>query len=104
MEFVFLGCAGVLMAMLFAGWYCQRPWRALPDPVVDKLKSIPTKRPNQHLVDLVLEDGRVISRVYVAWGRFPSISPKRLFRPFRPDSVVDARPTPQKTRPDQPRS
>jgi hypothetical protein len=42
----------------------------LPDELQERLRSMPLRRRNQHLVDLVLDDGSTVSKVYVAYGRF----------------------------------
>jgi hypothetical protein len=94
MEYLAAGSAVLLSLIGFAGWYGRRPWRSLPEPVVEKLKTIPMARPrySQHLVDLVLDDGGVIRRVYVGLGRYPSLSLRRWIRPYSVNSVVDVRP------------
>jgi hypothetical protein len=40
--------------------------RALPDAVVEQVKTVAERRPNQRVVDLHLKDGRVVRRVGVA--------------------------------------
>ena len=93
MEYIFITSVSVLALLGLLGWYGRRPFRALPEPIVDKLRTIPMARPRygQHRVDLVLDDGRVIRGVYVGLGRYPSISPRRLVRRYKASSVIDVR-------------
>jgi hypothetical protein len=90
--YVFIVSAAILGLFGAVHVYSARERRALPDSVVESLKSLPEIRPGQHLVDLVLDDGRVIHRVYVAYRRWPSVSPRRIFHPYDVKRVVAARP------------
>ena len=83
--------AGLLGGLLLATRYGMMQRRALPDEVAEKLTAIPTVQPNQHLVDLVLRDGRVVRGVYIGYGRFPRLTPRRLLHPYDVKSVIDVR-------------
>lgn len=91
---LFLVGAGLLGAMALATVWVKRPWNALPESVVAELATLPQSRPRyqQHRVDLVTANGKVVQNVLVAWGRYPSISPSRALWPhrwFRSKDVVD---------------
>lgn len=47
-----------------------------------ELGAIPQIRPNQHLVDVTLADGRVVENVWVAYGQYlrPSLVARKRFR------------------------
>jgi hypothetical protein len=80
----------LMMGLLY--WYTRRSFRGLPESVAAEIRALPERGANQHLVDLELADGRIIKKVYVAWQRFPSVSPRRwLVHRYRPSAVVHAR-------------
>ena len=47
-----------------------RPSHRLPEAVRHELERIPTRHWHRHLVDLELADGRVVEKVYVAYGKY----------------------------------
>lgn len=83
--------AVIIAVFIVIALYVARPSHALPDEVAEQIRALECVRPNQHLVDLELADGTVVHRVYVAWGRYPAMSWKTLFRRYRPGDVVAAR-------------
>lgn len=93
MIYIVVVCGSILafFALLLA--FNMRASRELPPPIVEKLKGIETIRANQHLVDLTLDDGRIVKRVYVGYGRYPAMTPRRLFRPYDHHAVVDVMPS-----------
>jgi hypothetical protein len=81
----------ILLAMVVAVPYGRRPARALPDEVCVQIARLPERRKNQHVVDLHLRDGRVVRKVWIAWGRYPAlIGGRMLMGRYRPDDVVAA--------------
>ena len=91
--YVVIGCGSVVAFFVLLLALNMRPSRELPPPIVEKLKGIPTIRANQHLVDLTLDSGRIVSDVYVGYGKYPAMTPRRLFRPYDHHAVVDVRPS-----------
>lgn len=86
--------SGMLLLGLVALYaFGRRRARALPDPVCLQIASLPERRKNQHVVDLQLRDGRVVRKVWIAYGRFPAvIGGGMLFRRYQPEDVVAALP------------
>lgn len=85
--------ATILVGMVAMYVYGRRPARALPDEVCLQIASLPERRKNQHVVDLQLRDGRVVRKVWIAWGRYPAvIGGRMLLRHYRPNEVVAALP------------
>lgn len=69
----------------------RRPSRAFPDSVRAEILQLPERRPNQHVVDLELADGRMIRKVWVAWGQYPAIIGGRtLLARYRPRDTLHA--------------
>jgi hypothetical protein len=63
--------------------------RAVLDAVVEQVKTVAERRPNQRVVDLHWKHGRVVRRVWIAWDRYPAvIGGKTLIGRYRPSSVV----------------
>jgi hypothetical protein len=60
--------AVVLTGVLFLAG--TRPSRKLPESVRQELTTIPTQSWQSQVVDLQLADGRVVPKVYVAFGRY----------------------------------
>jgi hypothetical protein len=86
-----LVCGGVLAMMALVAVAGSRSWRSLPDDVCEEIAQLPMRRPNQHVVDLELKDGRQVRRVWVAWGRFPAmIGGRTITQRYRPRQVVHA--------------
>jgi len=65
--------------------------RALPESAVEDLLRIPPMRPNAHLVDLRLVDGRTIEGIHVAYGRY-LVPMRRRPELFDPKTVISAHP------------
>lgn len=83
--------AGVLAAFGLIYVVGRSPRRALPDNVVEQMKALPERRPNQRVVDLELADGRIIRKVYVAYDRYPAvIGGTMILGHYRPADVVCA--------------
>jgi hypothetical protein len=90
---VWLVSATVLASLGLAYFIGTRPWRALPDGVCDEIAQLPTHRPNQHVVDLELKDGRVVRKVSVGYGRFPAlVNGRTITHRYRPRDVLHAHP------------
>lgn len=51
----------------------MRPSRRLPDGVCQELAAIPMRRRGQHIVDLQLRDGRVVEKVWIAYGKYVAL-------------------------------
>jgi hypothetical protein len=67
--------------------------RAFPDAVAAEINALPERRRHQHVVDLEMNDGRVIRKVWAGYGRFPAlIGGRTLLHRYRPRDVVHARP------------
>lgn len=96
MIYVAAVSGSVLMSFALLLALNMRASRELPAPIIEKLKGIPTIRPNQHLVDLTLDDGHTVKRVYVGYGKYPAMTPRRLFRRYDHRAVVDVRASPQR--------
>ena len=64
-------------------WFrASRPAQTLSEDQAAAVRSLPERRRNQHLVDVTLDNGRVINGVYVAYGRYvvPGLLPRRRVR------------------------
>jgi hypothetical protein len=73
--YVLLAGVWIVVVWVIRGLVSRLGWtrsRALPTPVVAGLAAIPERRPGQHLVDLELRDGRVVRRIRVDRGLYPS--------------------------------
>jgi hypothetical protein len=82
-----LGLAG--LAFIAAA---TRRRRRLPEAVCRELALIPPVRWNQHLVDLELSDGRVVERVWIAYGRYVALIGGRMrSQRYAVDEVIHAR-------------
>jgi hypothetical protein len=74
-----------------AYWATRLPSRALPASVSDEVRRLSERRPNQHVVDLELADGRVVRKVWIAWGKYPAMFGGRTIRGrYRPRDAVHA--------------
>jgi hypothetical protein len=79
-----------LMVALAAA--ATRPSRRLPEPVCEQIAALPERRRNQHVVDLQLSDGRVIEKVWIAWGKYIALVGGRMRRQrYAARDVVGAR-------------
>lgn len=69
-----------------------RPSRRLPEPVCEQIAALPERRRNQHVVDLELIDGRVVEKVWIAWGKYIALVGGRMrSRGYAARDVVGAR-------------
>ena len=56
-------------------------------------RGLPERRPNQHVVDLELHDGRRVRKVWIAHGKFVALMGGRtITQRFRPRDVAHAHP------------
>lgn len=87
-----LTVSAVFFGLLYLGyWVTRRPSRALPDSVSAEVWKVPERRSNQHVVDLELADGRVVRKVWIAWGKYPAlIGGRTLLGRYRPRDAVHA--------------
>jgi hypothetical protein len=81
----------VLAGMFLMTALASVPWRRFPDPVIAEIKQTPTKMPNQYVVDLELDDGRIVRSVWVGYGRWPAWAGGKTIRErYRPRRVLHA--------------
>jgi len=89
-----MGALSVAVFGFFAyvNYYQARPDRELPARVVDALEDMQPVRPSEHKVTLILDDGRVVPRVTVHYGRYVELPLGRSRLRFDPKQVVAVRP------------
>ena len=88
------GSVFIVMGGLYA--YGSQRHRRFPEDIQRQIRALPERRRGQHVVDLVLRDGRVVKKVWVAYGRAPAmIGGRTVTQRYRPSDVVSlARGTP----------
>jgi hypothetical protein len=92
MGWIAVASIAVLGMLALAYLVCTRQRRELPEPVRAEIAQLPMRRANQHVVDLELEDGRRVEKVWIAYGRFPAaLGGRTLTQRYRPHQVVHAR-------------
>jgi hypothetical protein len=98
-EVLLLIPVAVLVFLALAPAVGSVRFRKLPEAVTAQILEQPYDRPHQHLVDLELESGRWVRRVWVAWGAYPALVGGRTWTGwYRPSRVVAARPHRRKPR------
>lgn len=96
MEWIAGVSVAVLGLLALAHCVSTRRGRELPEPVRAEIAQLPMRRANQHVVDLELEDGRRVEKVWIAYGRFPAaLGGRTLTQRYRPRQVVHAHERPE---------